>query len=460
MTSQQVAPGPKGNLLLGSMRDFQCDPLAFLMAAADTYGDIARFRLGPYRVYLLNIPDYIYDVLVTQAKRIKKADFNTRLLGKFLGEGLLTSEGDFHRRQRRLVQPAFHHQHISSYAQVMVEHTVQMLNAWKAGESHDIDDAMMRLTMNIVTSTLFGTQVSDAAHKVGEAIATLQRISILEFKAGFMLPEWIPAPRNRRRRAATKVLQGTVMQFIQERRASGEDKNDLLSMLLRAQDEDDGSRMTDQQVLDEAVTLFGAGHETTSNALTWTWYLLAQNPDVETRLQAELDRMLGGRLPTLNDLAALQYTEMVIKEALRLYPPAWLLTARTPLETVTVGGYPIHPGEWIFISPYVMHHNPRYFDDPQRFDPERFADGREQELARYAYFPFGGGPRVCIGNSFAMMEARLILATVAQRYRLMLDPGQTIVPEPEITLRPRYGLHMTVVARETVSTASNWKENT
>ena len=446
--NQQVVSGPKGNLLLGSMLDFRRRPLEFLLDAAETYGDVVRFRLGPYRVYLVNGPDNIHEVLVAQQKKILKTDFNRSLLGRFLGNGILTSEGDFHRRQRRLMQPAFHHQRIASYAEGMVSTTLHMLDGWQAGQRYDIDAEMMKLTLNIVSDALFGSEVSATAiGNVSDAIAILQRITVMEFKTGFSLPEWLPAPRNRRRRKAAQAINDAVLGLIRERRASGKLGDDLLSMLLQAQDEDDGSAMTDEQVLHEATTLFVAGHETTSNALTWTWYLLSQNPEVEARLYDELARVLDGRPPTLDDLPELKYTERVIKEAMRLYPPAWLLFSRSPLEPVNIGGHRINPGEWIFISPYTMHRSAAYFDDPQRFDPERFTEAREKALPRYAYFPFGGGPRVCIGNAFAMMEACLVLATVAQRYRLELDAGQEIVPEPEITMRTRDGLHMTARTR-------------
>ena len=445
------APGPKGNVLLGSMLDFRRDPLGFLLNGVRTYGDIFRFRVGPYRVILISGPDHIHEVLVAQAKKIRKADFNRDLLARFLGNGILTSDGDFHRRQRRLVQPAFHHHRLANYADVMVNYTLDMLDSWKnGGTRYNIAEEMMTLTMRIVSKTLFDAEVGSDAQKVGMAVAALQEITVSEFKLGFAFPDWIPTGKNRRRLAATGVLDDTVRQIIRERRASGEDRGDLLSMLLQAQDEDDGSVMTDTQVRDEAATLFAAGHETTSNALMWTWYLLSQNPDAEAKLQEELDRVLGSRPPTLEDLADLKYTEMVIKEAMRLHPPAWILMTRTPLEPITVGGYPIHPGEWIFIAPYVMHRDPQYFEEPERFEPERFSEAREAELPRYAYFPFGGGKRVCIGNSFAMMEARLILATMAQRCRLALVPGQQIIPEPEITLSSRYGLQMTVSMREAV----------
>ena len=442
-----IAPGPKGSFLLGSLRDLQRDPLAFFEHVQREYGGIARLRLGPRRAYLVSDPEYVREVLVSQARIVPKTNFIREQLGRFLGNGILTNEGDSHRRQRRLVQPAFNHQKIARYAGSMVTLTAKMLDGWKVGHSYDIDEEMMHLTMEIIAETAFGTEVDGVFQRVADAIAVLQAISIIEFKAGYMLPEWVPTANNRRRKKAAKVMSDTVLTFIRERRASGEERDDLLSMLLQAQDEDDGSVMTDEQVRDEAVTLFAAGHETTSNAMTWTWYLLAQHPQVEAALHEELDRVLGDRPPTLADLRDLPYTEMVVKEALRLYPPAWLLMSRTPSEPLTLGGVAIKPGEWIFVAPWVIHRNPDQFPDPARFDPGRFAPGEEDQRPRYAYLPFGGGPHVCIGNGFAMMEARLILATVAQRYRLALDPGQTVVPEPEITLRPRYGMHMTVQAR-------------
>lgn len=445
--ARQIPPGPSGSALLGSMRAFQRDPLSFLLQAADAYGDLFFFRLGPRRIHVVTRSEHIREVLVGQQKNIVKATFNRNLLARFMGNGLVTSDGDFHRRQRRLMQPAFHPQRVDTYAGVMVDYTLDMMADWQDGQRIDIDDEMMKLTMNIVSKTLFDADMSGEANTVGEAVATLQALTVKDFKAGFMLPTWLPTSHNRRIRAAKREIDHAVNQFIRDRRASGEDKGDLLSMLLLAQDEDDGRSMTDQQVRDEAVTLFAAGHETTSNALTWTWYLLAQHPAVEAKLHAELDRVLGSRPPTLRDLADLHYTQMVVKEAMRLYPPVWLLTIRSSDQPVTLDGYRIDPGEWIWLTPYVTHRSPRYFSDPDRFDPQRFAPNLEAELPRYAYYPFGGGPRICIGNSFAMMEARLILATIAQRFRLALVPGQEVVPEPEITLSSRHGLMVTVTER-------------
>lgn len=435
---------------LGSMLAFRRDPLRFMLDARDTYGPVVRFWLTQHPIYQLNDPQDIQDVLVTHAKQIEKTSFSRKVMGEFLGNGILTSDGDLHRRRRRLVQPAFHHQRIAGYADGIVAQTAHMLDAWEPGASYDIDDEMMRLTMKIVSRALFGADVGAAADQVGKAIATLQRITVEEFKLGFQVPSWLPVSHNTKRRAAAQVIDNTVQHFIRHRRESDELTDDLLAMLLHAQDEDDGRGMSDREVRDEAVTLFSAGHETTSNALTWTWYLLAHHPHVEQTLHDELARVLGGRLPTLADLANLPYTEQVIKESMRLYPPAWILMSRTPLAPLTIGGYTLVPGDWIFIAPYVVHRDPRFFPAPDRFDPARFTPEQEAARPRFAYFPFGGGPHVCIGNSFAMMEARLILATIAQRYTLTLEPGQTVVPEPEITLRPRNGLRVRLTAREPV----------
>jgi cytochrome P450 len=446
--TKNYPPGPKGNILLGSTLQFRKDQLSFLTNSANQYGKISFFRLGPYKVFLINDPEYIQEILVKNTKNVTRTKFIKTLLGKFLGNGILTNDGESHARQRRLVQPAFHTQRIVNYAEVMVDYTEQMVAGWENGQTVDIDDAMMKITMRIVSKTLFDAEVSTAANGIGDAVAELQTITISEFKNGFSMPDWLPIKRNNKRKAATKVLDDAIRQFIHDRRQSGEDRGDLLSMLLLAQDEDDGGMMNDQQVRDEAITLFAAGHETTSNALTWTWYLLSQHPAVMEKLQDELDTVLGDRPPTFDDLENLTYTEMVIKESMRLYPPAWLLMSRTPTKPLIIGGYQIDPGEWIFISPYVTHRNKTLYTDHERFDPQRFTKDEEAKLHRYAYLPFGGGNRICIGNAFAMMEARLILSTIAQRFDFHLVPGQQIIPEPEITMRPRYGLNMTVKPRK------------
>ena len=453
---KQTPPGPKGNFLTGSLRVFAADPPHFLVQTAYEYGAISFFRLAHYPIYLLAHPDYIREVLITQAASFEKDELDRRILGKFLGNGLLTSEGSFHKRQRRLAQPAFRHKRIQSYAEVMVHYTEDMLAGWQSGQIRQIDDDMMRLTMFIVSKTLFDADVSETAETAGEAIHTLQTVSNADYRRTFPIPDWIPTPDNRRRQQAVAALDEIIEQIIAERRQMNEDKGDLLSMLMLAQDED-GSQMTDQQLRDEVVTLFAAGHETTSNVMTWLWYLLAQQPEVEAKLHQEIDQVLAGRAPTLADLPSLPYALMVIKETMRLYPPAWILNSRTATEDVEIGGYPIAKGSRIFISPYVMHRLPQYFPEPEQFDPDRWLPEIEAALPKYAYIPFGGGNRVCIGNSFAMMEAHLLLVTIAQQYRLSLVPGQKIVPAALITMSPEFGLQMRAEKRQVARENVRWE---
>jgi cytochrome P450 len=433
--SKRIPPGPNGNFLLGVMREYnRADRLEYLTNLRNTYGDVVRMRYGPFPVYMLYHPDDVHEVLVKQASKFYKTRLTKTIFNRFLGNGLIVSDGDFWKRQRRLAQPAFHARRIESYAQTMVEYALGMLGGWRHEQTRDIDQEMMRLTMGIVAKTLFDADVSSDADEIGRAMTVIQQIANQQFNSVIPpLPEWIPTWQNRRERQAVEALDRVLARIINERRASGEDKGDLLSMLLLAEDEN-GERMTDGQVRDEAMTLFLAGHETTSNALTWTWYLLSQHPEVEAKLHDELTIVLGGRVPTLNDLAQLKYTEMVVKESMRLYPPAWGIS-REPVEDVEIGGYTLEKGKPVFIIPYVQHRDPRWFDEPERFLPERWEDGFEEQLPKYAYMPFGGGPRVCIGNSFAMMEARLLLATIARHFRLSLEPGYKVEPEPMITVR-------------------------
>lgn len=455
-------PGPPGNFLLGALRDFGADQPNYLLQLAKTYGDITHFRLAQFHVYLLANSDYIREVLVTQADTFEKAPLDKKILSKFLGNGLLTSEGSFHARQRRLAQPAFHTKRIRTYANVMVDYTEHLLEAWQPGQTYDVAEEMMRLTMYIVSKTLFDadavTETGDTAVIVGQAIHDLQTASNNDYRRGFPLPDWLPTGDNRKRNRAVGLYSHTIDQIISERRSTAvdgpiQDTGDLLSMLMLAQDED-GSYMNDRQLRDEVATLFAAGHETTSNALSWTWYLLAQHPEAEAKLHTELDTVLDGRTPTLDDLPSLPYALQVVKEAMRLYPPAWILNGRVAVADTHIGGYPIPKGSTIFIAPYVMHRLPQHFPDPERFLPERWTPEMEKALPKYAYMPFGGGPRVCIGNAFAMMEAHLILATIAQRYRLQLVPGTAVTPRSQITMSPEGGLPMVVKARNVMPAAS------
>jgi cytochrome P450 len=441
-------PGPKGLPLLGSVIDMTRDRLDFY-GRLGAYGPISRFFFGRFPVYLLNHPDLIQEVLVSRRDDVWKAPFERQRLSRWLGLGLLTSEGDFHRRQRRLAQPAFHYGRIQSYADTMVRATSAMLEQWHDGEVRDVDRDMSRLTMEIVGLTLFGAQVSDdTAARVTAALEMLQKASLSVVESMLPIPSMIPLPSRVAIRRGKAELDAVIRPIIAARRASGDDRGDLLSMLLLARDEATGEHMNDTQVRDEVVTIFLAGHETTANTLTWAWHLLSRHPEVAARLHDELDTVLGERAPTLADLPRLSFTEMVVKETLRMYPPAWLLAPRQAQVDMQIGGYQLAAGSVFLISPYVSHRNPEFFPEPGRFDPERFSEEREKEIPKYAYVPFGAGAHVCIGNSFAMMEARLLLATIAQCFTLTHIRGQVVKTQPLITLGTRDGLRMRLARRE------------
>ncbi|MBS1913709.1 MAG: cytochrome P450 [Bacteroidetes bacterium] len=442
MASVQHPPGPRGNLLAGHLARMRRDPLPFLTQNARTYGDIVFMRLATIPVYLLSHPDDIEYVLLAANRKFIKPRL-LRDAGEVLGNGLLTSEGDLWLRQRRLMQPAFHRDRINAYGETMVELTLHMLDDWSDGLECDIHDQMMHLTLAIVVRTLFGTDIGMRGSEVGAALnVALERfVDRLSLKR---LLDSIPfLPRNRRFQRARARLDEIIYEIINQRR-SNPGGTDLLSLLLAARDED-GSRMDDRQLRDEAITLFLAGHETTAIALTWTWYLLAQHPEVEEKLTAELDRELGGAPPAVADLSRLRYTEMVVKESMRLYPPAWRI-GREAIEECTIRGYRIPQGAQVVMSQWIVHRDPRFFADADQFRPERWED-IPGTLPRYAYFPFGGGARRCIGDTFAMMEARLIVAAVHQRFRLRLLPDQRIDLWPSITLRPRHGVRMQLLRR-------------
>jgi cytochrome P450 len=439
-------PGPKGHLLWGNLLDFRGDMLGFWTRCAREYGDVCAFRLGPRRCLLVNHPDLIEDVVVTNARNFIK-HFALRISPVVLGHGLLSSEGDFWLRQRRLAQPAFSRQRVAAYGEVVVRYTERMIASWKDCEEHDLHADMLQLALGIVAKALFDADVTADAHDVGDALETAVVSFAGAFTSLFHWPLFLPTQPNRRLKRAIRRLDAIIYRFIDQRRASGEDKGDLLSMLLRARDEDDGSRMTDKQLRDEMMTLFLAGHETTAIVMAWTCYLLATNPDAAARLNAELDQVLGGRAPTVADLPRLPYTEYVIQESMRLYPPAYCI-GREPLQDCVIGGFKVPAGRTIFMSQWVMHRDPRYFDDPEKFLPERWASDKVKAMPKYAYFPFGGGPRICIGVGFALMETCLILATMAQKWQLTLTPGHTVQPLPQMTLRPANGVHVTIHRRE------------
>jgi cytochrome P450 len=440
-------PGPtKGSIRVRALA-FRRDPLGFLMELARRYGDVVFFEPpGLWDIYLLSHPDHIKDVLVTRSHSFMKGQ-GLQEAKRLLGEGLLTSEGEFHRRQRRLAQPAFHHERIDGYGSIMVDHAARLRDRWRDGETVDMHQQMMQLTLSIVGRTLFDTDIEDRdASTVRRSLASMLEMA-LRFTTPFAgLLERLPLSSNRRFAESKEALDSIIYGMIEDRRSTG-DRGDLLSMLLLAQDEEgDGGGMTDTQLRDEAMTIYLAGHETTSNALTWTWYLLSQHPDVEERVHQELGAVLGSRLPTVQDLPSLRYLEMVVSEALRLYPPAWIL-GRRALEDHPVDGYVIPTGSIVVMSQYVVHHDPRWFPDPFGFDPSRWVPERAEGRPKYSYFPFGGGPRICIGESFAWMEAILLLATISQRWRPRFVPEVRVELQPLLTLRPKNGMPMRLERR-------------
>ncbi len=425
-------PGPGGAPVFGSLFALRRDPIGFLTRSADEFGDSVHYRLGPSaHAFFFRHPDQVKDVLVTHQHSFAKGR-GLQWAKQFLGEGLLTSEGEFHRRQRRLSQPAFHRARVQSYGTVMTDYAARARERWRDGQPLDLAHEMMSLTMAVVAKTLFDADVSGEADEIG---------------AWFNNPlapliQRLPLPSNLRFHRARDRLDATIYRMIGERRKSGEDRGDLLSMLLLASDvEGDGSGMTDQQLRDEVMTIFLAGHETTANALSWTFYLLSQNSEAEARLFDEVDRVLGARPPAIEDLGDLRFTEQVFAESMRLYPPAWGL-GRKAIRDQEVGGYRVPAGAYVLISAFVTQHDGRFFPDPGRFDPDRFTAEARAARPKFAYFPFGGGARQCIGEPFAWMEGVLILATIAQGWRLRLAPGHRVEPQPLITLRPRYGMRM------------------
>lgn len=438
MTTTRLPPGPRGGLLSGNLAEMRRDLLGLYTRCAREYGDVFSLRFGLRRVMYLCRPDLIEQVLVTDAKNFTK-HYALRMNRTLLGNGLLTSEGDFWLRQRRMIQPVFTRERIASYAAVMVEYAERMAASWHDGEERDLLADMTQLTMEIITKTLFGADVSGRSKEVGEALTTAMGNFNKRFFRILRIPESIPTPANLELRRGVARLDKILYSLIEQRRAGGGDPGDLLSILLHARDEDDGSHMTDRQLRDEAMTLFLAGHDTTALTLSWSWYLLAQHSQVADRLVAELREVLAGRPPTVEDLPRLRYTEMVIQEAMRLYPPAYAI-GRQAVEACELGGYHLPADGTVVMSQWIMHRHPRYFDEPERFYPERWADGLAKRLPKYVYFPFGGGPRVCIGNTFAMMEAVLVLATLAQRFRATLVPGQEIRLQTKLTLRPEPGV--------------------
>jgi cytochrome P450 len=436
-----LPPGPRGNFLLGSAVEMGRSSMKFLTRCAREYGDIVYLRFFGTPVCLLTHPNDIEYILVKNPSNfVKSRDY--RALKSVLGNGLLTNEGASWQKQRKLVQPTFRHENTDRYADVMVLATTRMLDTWCNGETRDIHQQMMALTLEIVAEALFGSDVSGHASGVEQALAVL--MNQFEGMAGlaFLLPEKLPLPSTLKFKRSVAQLDKIIYAIIHERRSARGPSNDLLELLLRSQDER-GSQMSDEQLRDEVMTLFLAGHETTANALSWTWYLLAQHPEIEARLFQEIGEVLRGKVPTSADVMRLTYTEMVIKESMRLYPPAWAV-GRQAVGEFEMGGYKFPAGTNIAILQWSTQRDSRFFPEPEKFDPERWSAEslKRNALPRFAYFPFGGGPRVCIGAGFAMMEAILLLATMAQRFRMTLVEKRKVKLLPSVTLRPRDGIQM------------------
>ena len=438
-------PGFQRNLLWFALRKFRpANPIILFQHLAETYGDIAHYKIGPHHIVFLNHPEYIREVLVVQNDNFVK-ERTVQRTKMLLGEGMITSEGAAHRAQRLTAQPAFHRQRIAEYGGIIVEEAGRIRDSWRAGERRDIAIDMMHLTLNVVARTLFATDLREEVYELAAAINRI--MGLYNFLVMLPAAEWLVHLRPPGLAAfvrARKRIDAVVYRMIDAHQCSGVDRGSLLDLMLAASPaEEEGSR---QSLRDQVITIFLAGYETVANALSWTWYLLSQNPDCEAKFHAELDSVLQGGLPGIEAVSRLRYTENAMAESLRLYPPAWAM-GRYARNDFNLGDYFLPARTTVLISQFITHRDPRYFPDPLRFDPDRFlAEGKAQR-AKFTYFPFGAGARQCIGESFAWMEGVLILAAVAQKWKLRLVPGHRVEPQPLITLRPKYGMLMQIEAR-------------
>lgn len=442
-----LPPGMERNLLFFAWRKFRPkDPILLFEHLARTYGDIAHYRVGPARFLFLNHPEYFQDVLIRQPEKFIKERTQQRAK-MLLGNGMITAEGAAHRHQRQVAQPAFHRQRIGSYAETMVRLTAERCAQWHDGATLDLSQEMMHLTLEIAAATLFGAPLGPRTVRLAAAINEIMGMYnlIVPLPAAEVLVH-LPLPRLRRFKPARRALDEVVYELIDARRQSGEHRDDLLGMMLDAA-ENTGEEFDRDALRDQVLTIFLAGYETVANALTWTWYLLSQNLEAEAKLHAEVDAVLAGRRPAFDHVPRLPYTEMVFAESLRLYPPAWAM-GRLAVEDFSIGSYRLPKGTTVLMSQYILHRDARFFPDPLRFLPERFSPEAKAAMPRFTYLPFGAGTRRCIGEAMAWMEGVLLLATVAQRWKLRLVPGHLVRPQPLITLRPRYGMRMTATLRQ------------
>lgn len=441
--SLQTLPGPRGMPIFGSIFDVWRDPLGFLLRGARDHGDVVRFRFGPYDYLLLNDPEVVRHVLVENARAYRKSK-SYDALRLVLGNGLVTSEGEFWRRQRKLAQPAFHKKRMVSFAEIMARTTEEMLSTWTEG-TFDLHEEMMALTLRIVGRALFGVDLAGEARAIGEAVSVGIKHANDYAESIVKVPPWVPTLANVRFQRAVKVLDAMVMGIIAERRKKPDLGDDLLAMLMSARD-DDGHGMTDRQLRDEVMTLVLAGHETTANALSWTFSLLSTHVQVDRQVHAEAVNVLGERRASFDDLPRLTLTSKVVQESLRLYPPVWVFE-REAIEDDVIAAVSIPAGTTVAISPWALHRNPKHWPNPEGFDPDRFEPAACEARARCSYMPFATGPRQCIGDAFAKMEAQIVLATIARSWRFEHLPGALPEPDAKVTLRPRGGLPMKRVRR-------------
>ena len=450
MTKTELATQPnyqltkfKGLSLVKALLEFSRTPLEFLLKCDREVGDIVSLSVGSAKTYLFKHPDLIDEVLSKQNQNCVK-DISYRVLQDVLGNGLLLSHGDTWKYHRRLMQSAFSRDRLSDYGASVVADTDLMLNSWRLGEIRDIHREMSLLTVKVIMQTMFGIEASATAAEITTALNTIMVQYAHQAEIFYLLPTWLPTIGNWRANQAKKRLNEIVEAIVNQRQQ--QTKDELLSMLLTARD-DAGNKLSDRELRDEVITLLIAGHDTTANALTWTLMLIAQNPEVEAKLVAEVRSVLKTHLPTIHDLPQLPYTEMVLKESMRLYPPAWIL-GRELIVDCKIAGHNFTRGTVIYFSQWAVHRDARFFDRPEQFDPDRWSDNLEQHLPRCAYFPFGAGARVCIGKAFSMMEATLILAMIIQRFHLTLLPELTMELLPSLTLRPKQGINMAIASRE------------
>ena len=439
-------------LTFKDIQAYQEDRIAVMQQVIAEYGNLVQIRILWIKMLVVNEPDLVRDLLVKHAEHIHRDPYSGAVIKRMLGGGVLVAEGDEWKRKRKLVQPAFHATRIRDYADVMARYTREAVAAWQTGDELTIDNAMTQLTLRIIAKTMYNVDIVEQTAAIGRNMATITEIGEEQLGEPYILPAWVPTPRNRRQNQALGNVHELLLGIIRDRVQSGKDEGDLLSMLIQARHEEDGSALSERELLEECLTLFVAGHETTAAVMTWTWYLLSQNRAVFLKLQNEIDSALGGEPVTFESLAQLPYTEWVIKEALRLYPPAWTI-GRVAITDFELGGREVKKGTVVMASPYLLHHSAEFFPDPERFWPERWADDQPQPH-RYAYIPFGAGPRVCLGNMFAMMEARVILATIVQRVELDCL-SEDVAYQLKLTLRPKNPIRMRVTQREKVAYHQN-----